>query len=133
MKNPDRKTVSRLEALPNIGRSMADDLRLIGIDHPKKLVGKDPFKLYDKLCKATGTRQDPCVLDVFMAAVHFMEKGDPLPWWSFTEERKKRLRWNGQQVKTDILLAKARKLRIKTDSHKINGDALTRAKDTGRL
>jgi hypothetical protein len=25
---------------------------------------------------------------VFMSAVHFMEGGDPLPWWSFTHERK---------------------------------------------
>lgn len=89
MKNPDRKTVSRLEALPNIGKAMADDLRLIGIDHPKKLIGKDPFKLYEALCKASGARQDPCVLDVFMAAVHFMESGEPLPWWSFTVERKR--------------------------------------------
>jgi len=36
MKNPDRETVSRLDELPNIGKAMADDLYLIGIDHPKK-------------------------------------------------------------------------------------------------
>jgi hypothetical protein len=89
MKNPDRKTVSRLEDLPNIGKAMAEDLRLIGIDHPKKLIGKDPFKLYVALCKESGAKQDPCVIDVFMAAVHFIEGGEPLPWWSFTEERKK--------------------------------------------
>jgi hypothetical protein len=89
MKNPGRKTVSKLEELPNIGKAMAEDLRLIGIDHPKKLIGKDPFKLHEALCKATGTRQDPCVLDVFMSAVRFMESGEPRPWWSFTDERKK--------------------------------------------
>ena len=88
MKNPDVKTVSRLEDLPNIGKAMAADLRLIGIGHPKKLIGKDPFNLYKKLCRATGTRQDPCVIDVFMAAVHFMEGGGPLPWWHFTDKRK---------------------------------------------
>jgi len=89
MKSPDRQTVSRLEALPNIGKAIANDLRLIGIDHPKKLIGKDPFKLYENLCVKTGKRQDPCVLDVFMSVVHFMNGGDPLPWWSFTEKRKK--------------------------------------------
>jgi hypothetical protein len=47
MKNPDRKTVSRLEALPKIGKATADDLRLIGIDHPKKLIGKDPCNIRD--------------------------------------------------------------------------------------
>lgn len=87
MKNPDRKTVSRLEDLPNIGKSIANDLRLIGIDHPAELIGKDAIDLYERLNRATGKRQDPCVIDVFMAAVHFMEGGDPLPWWSFTDER----------------------------------------------
>jgi hypothetical protein len=28
------------------------------------------------------------VIDVFMAVVHFMEGGDPLPWWTFTKKRK---------------------------------------------
>lgn len=54
MKNPDRKAVSTLEDLPNIGKAMANELQLIGFDHPKKLIGKDPFILYDKLCRATG-------------------------------------------------------------------------------
>jgi hypothetical protein len=89
MKNPDRETVSRLDALPNIGKTMAEKLQLIGIDHPKKLIGKEPFELFQALCKVTGNRHDPCVIDVFMSAVHFMEGGDPLPWWSFTDERKK--------------------------------------------
>ena len=44
MKNPDRDKVSRLDALPNIGKAIAADLHLIGIDHPKKLVGMEPFK-----------------------------------------------------------------------------------------
>ena len=89
MKNPDRKTVSRLVELPNIGNAMANDLQLIGIDHPKKLIGKEPFELYKKLCMVSGKKHDPCVIDVFMSVVHFMEGGDPLPWWSFTDERKK--------------------------------------------
>ncbi|MDT8283944.1 MAG: helix-hairpin-helix domain-containing protein [Thermovirgaceae bacterium] len=28
-------------------------------------------------------------IDVFMSAVRFMEGGEPLPWWSFTDERKR--------------------------------------------
>ena len=88
MKNPDRETVSRLEELPNIGKSIAGDLRSIGIDHPRKLIGKNPFKLYEKLCAKTGKRHDPCVIDVFLSVVHFMEGGDSLPWWMFTRKRK---------------------------------------------
>ena len=88
MKNPDRESVSRLDALPNIGKAIAADLHLIGIDHPKKLIGMEPFKMYEDLCSATGKRHDPCVIDVFMSAVHFMEGGESLPWWSFTQKRK---------------------------------------------
>jgi len=91
MKNPDRDTISRLDELPNIGKVMADNLQLIGIDHPKKLVGKDPFELYKALCAKTGKLYDPCVIDTFMSVVHFMEGGDPLPWWSFTGKRKKHM------------------------------------------
>jgi len=53
MKNLNRKTISRLEELPNIGKVMSKDLKLIGINHPKKLIGKNAFKLYDSLCKVT--------------------------------------------------------------------------------
>jgi hypothetical protein len=99
MKNPDRDKVSRLDALPNIGKAIAADLHLIGIDHPKKLIGMKPFKMYEDLCARTGKRHDPCVIDVFMSAVHFMEGGEPLPWWSFTQERKKHMaRREGQRV-----------------------------------
>ena len=78
-----------LEDLPNIGKALAAYLRLIGINSPKELVGKDPFQLYENLCTVTDERHDPCVIDVFMSVVHFMEGGTSLPWWSFTKERKK--------------------------------------------
>ena len=94
MKNPDRETVSRLVELPNIGKAMADDLQLIGIDHPRELIGKEPFELYEELCTRSGKRHDPCVIDVFMSVIYFMEGGDPLPWWSFTDERKMHITQN---------------------------------------
>src|SRR5437762_5545271 len=70
-----------LEQLPNIGPSLAADLRLIGIREPKQLRGKDAFVLYQRLCAATGQRQDPCVLDTFMAATDFMSAAPAAPWW----------------------------------------------------
>ena len=88
MKNPDKETVSRLDELPNIGKAMAKDLQLIGINHPKELTGKEAWVLYDTLCTVSGTRHDPCVIDVSMLVIHFMEGGTRLPWWSFTEKRK---------------------------------------------
>lgn len=89
MKNPDRETVARLDELPNIGEAMVDHLESIGIDHPKKLMGKEPFELYRALCATTGKRVDPCVIDVFMSVINFMEGGEPLPWYAFTDQRKK--------------------------------------------
>ena len=56
MKNLDRETVSRLDELPNIGKAMADDLQLIGIDHPRKLIGKESFELYEELCTRSGEK-----------------------------------------------------------------------------
>jgi len=89
MKILDRETVTRLDELPNIGKAMSHALQLIGINHPQMLVGKKPFELYHALCAKSGKRQDPCVIDIFMSVIHFMEGGDPLPWWFFTEKRKK--------------------------------------------
>jgi Pathogenicity locus len=77
-----------LEQLPNVGPALAADLRLIGIQHPRELRGKDAFVLYQKLCAATGQRQDPCVLDTFMAATDFMAGAAPAPWWTYTPQRK---------------------------------------------
>ncbi len=89
MKDPDRSTVSRLEDLPNIGPAMAKDLRLLDIQHPQQLIGKNAYQLYRDLCKLSNKEHDPCVIDVFLAAVDFMEGGAPVPWHHFTEERKK--------------------------------------------
>ena len=77
-----------LEQLPNIGPSLAADLRLIGIREPRDLRGKDAFVLYQRLCAATGQRQDPCVLDTFMAASDFVGGAPAAPWWKYTAQRK---------------------------------------------
>jgi hypothetical protein len=82
------KNVKELEDLPNIGKSIAGDLKRLGIHKPEDLRGKDAFALYNTLCSITGKRQDPCVLDVFMSAISFVNGGQAKPWWRFTDERK---------------------------------------------
>lgn len=77
-----------LEQLPNIGPALAADLRLLGVLHPSELASKDAFVLYQSLCTKTGRRQDPCVLDTFMAATDFMRGAEPRPWWTYTAQRK---------------------------------------------
>jgi hypothetical protein len=77
-----------LEQLPNVGPALASDLRLLGIRHPRELVHRDAFVLYQALCAKTGHRQDPCVLDTFMAVTDFMRGAAPAPWWQYTPQRK---------------------------------------------
>ena len=91
MKSPDRKTVTELTELPNIGPAIAEDLHLLGILHPQDLINQNPYQLFKNLCRKTGVRHDPCVLDVFLAAVDYMEGGEAVPWWKFTAQRKKNL------------------------------------------
>ena len=84
-----RRGISRLEDIPNVGPAVAADLRRLGITTPAELPGRDPYAMYDDLCRVTGVRHDPCVLDTFIAAVRYMEGGPKRPWWSFTAERKR--------------------------------------------
>ena len=77
-----------LEQIPNIGPAMAADLRLMGVLDPTELRGRDALSLYRQLCKLSGQRQDPCVLDTFMAAVDFMQGAAAAPWWHYTARRK---------------------------------------------
>lgn len=82
--------VRRFEDIPNNGPAMADDFRLLGVAKPSDLARRDPMNLYRSLCEATGTRQDPCVLDTFLAACDFMSGAPARPWWHYTASRKER-------------------------------------------
>src|SRR3954447_15459828 len=84
-----RTDVARLEDIPNVGVSVAGDLRQLGITSPGELPGRNPYAMYDDLCRITGQRHDPCLLDTFIAAVRYMEGGPKTPWWVFTAERKR--------------------------------------------
>jgi hypothetical protein len=87
----DGPGLTRLEDIPNVGRSIAADLRLLGITSPDGLTGRDPYAMYDELCRVTEVRHDPCLLDTFIAAVKFMNGAPAQPWWRYTEERKRTL------------------------------------------
>jgi len=81
----------KLEDLPNIGKSIAGDLRSLGINTPEELATRDPLKTYLSLSDSMGKRHDPCVLYTLMAAKHFLENGESVPWWKFTEQGKQLL------------------------------------------
>jgi hypothetical protein len=82
---------ARLEDLPNIGTSIADDLRGLGIHSAAELAAHDPLATYLRLCSPMGQRHDPCVLYTLMAARHYLDTGEALAWWKFTEAGKRLL------------------------------------------
>jgi hypothetical protein len=84
-----RTKVREITDLPNIGQSMASSLLQLGIAKPGDLVNRCPYEMYEQLCNLTSTRQDPCVLDVFISITRFMAGDPPQPWWFFTPERKR--------------------------------------------
>ncbi|OGU16423.1 MAG: hypothetical protein A2076_03320 [Geobacteraceae bacterium GWC2_53_11] len=83
------KQATKLEDIPNIGTSIAADLRAIGILSPQQLAGRDPFATYVELSGTMEQRHDPCVLYVLMSAQHFLACGEVRRWWTFTEQGKK--------------------------------------------
>jgi hypothetical protein len=84
----NRQHLIVLTDLPNIGPSTAADLRLLGINTPQQLLGRDAFNMYKLLCDITQTRQDPCVLDVFISITDFISGNPPQAWWHYTAKRK---------------------------------------------
>ena len=86
-----REDIARLEDIPNVGPAVAGDLRQLGITSAADLMGRDPYAMYDDLCRITGQRHDPCLLDTFIAAVRFMAGEPKKPWWKYTAERKREL------------------------------------------
>ncbi len=81
----------QLEDLPNIGKSIAADLRGIGILQPEQLANRAPLDMFNELAGIMGSRHDPCVLYTLISAKHFLKKGEALPWWKFTDEGKRLL------------------------------------------
>jgi hypothetical protein len=86
-----QRNPTALRQLVNVGPDMEATLRLIGVHHPDDLKGRDPYRMYADLTRVSGAPHDPCVLDVFISVVRFMDGGPPTPWWHFTAERKQEL------------------------------------------
>ncbi len=86
-----KRNIASLEDIPNIGPAIAADLRRLRIMTPAELLRRDPFAMYDDLCRMTGKHHDPCLLDTFIAAVRYMAGEPKKPWWKYTAERKREL------------------------------------------
>ena len=82
----------QLRDLISVGPAIERDFHRLGIRSVPQLAKKNPDKLYTRLERLTGTHQDPCVLDVFHAAVA-QARNPRLPahkcqWWYWSRKRK---------------------------------------------
>lgn len=91
MRRQEQKAVADpFKGLRNVGPAARADLAVLGIASIAQLAASDADSLYAELQARTGHRHDPCVWDVFAAAIHQARTGEPRDWWTFTPERKRR-------------------------------------------
>jgi hypothetical protein len=79
-----------LKGLRNVGPATLRDFALLGIEKRAQLAQANADELYARLQHLTNSRHDPCVWDVFAAAVHQARTGEAKNWWEFTPVRKAR-------------------------------------------
>lgn len=80
-----------LSALRNVGKAATADFAVLGLSTVGELRRCATDDLYGELCRRTGFRHDPCVADVFAAALHQARTGEALDWWAFTPARRQEL------------------------------------------
>ena len=87
------KTTRQLSELISIGPAMLRDFELLEIRSVKQLARQEPRRMYARLNRATGQRQDPCVLDTFCAAVAQARNprlaSEKCLWWYWSRKRKR--------------------------------------------
>jgi hypothetical protein len=81
-----------LRDLISIGPAMLRDFEMLGVGSVAELAKRDPRRMYERLGRILGQRQDPCVLDTFCAAVA-QARNPRLPaeqcqWWWWSRRRK---------------------------------------------
>ncbi|MCB0275726.1 MAG: helix-hairpin-helix domain-containing protein [Calditrichaeota bacterium] len=89
MDSQKAKSLKALMVIPGVGKSVAGDLRNLGITAVEQLKGKDPEELYQELCALQGLRIDRCMLYVFRCAIYYAETANPDPerlkWWHWKD------------------------------------------------
>ena len=90
MHSTPRQEIVSFQQIKNVGPALEEDFRRLKLKKPHDLIGKDPLKLYRKICKVDGVFHDPCVLDCYISAVEFMNGKPPKEWWSYTQSRKQK-------------------------------------------
>ena len=81
-----------LRDLISVGPAMVRDFEMLGVRSVTQLAKQDPKKMYERLGRMVGQRQDPCVLDTFCAAVAQAKNprlaAEKCQWWWWSKQRK---------------------------------------------
>jgi len=89
-----KRANSDLQQVPGIGPRIAGYLQSIGIRRPCDLEGKDPERLFRRLCRKHAKPLDRCLLYVLRCATYYASSPAPEPgllqWW----------KWKGPGVRT---------------------------------
>lgn len=84
-----QSTLKALQEIPWVGKQIARDLADIGIERVEQLKGREPERLYQKLCDFKAAPVDRCMLYVFRCAVYYASTKNPDPellkWWSWKD------------------------------------------------
>lgn len=84
-----KSALKRLQVIPGVGPSIAEDLVELGISRVEDLKSRSPDVLYEAHCLQKGCRVDRCWLYVARCAVYFASetKHDPekLKWWNWKD------------------------------------------------
>ena len=79
--------LKEFRTIPGVGKSIANDLYLLGFRSLKDIKNKNPERLYDKYCKIAGTKVDLCLLYVLRCAVYYtsnkVHDQKLLLWWNW--------------------------------------------------
>ncbi|MDK9700472.1 MAG: helix-hairpin-helix domain-containing protein [bacterium] len=92
---PVRKATDELLSIPGVGKSIAADLRQIGVHQVADLENRDPEELYRRSNAKAGMVQDRCLLYVFRCAVYYANGGrnpEQLKWWNWKDTATKKQR-----------------------------------------
>ena len=83
------RALKELKTIPGVGEAIARDFLKLGIRKIADLKGKNPEKLYQKLCVLEQRHIDRCMLYVMRSAVYFAshKKHNPklLLWWNWKD------------------------------------------------
>lgn len=81
----------QLSDLVSVGPAALKDFQQLGIHNLEELSRQNSRELYERLCRITKTRHDPCVEDVFQAAIEQAKDPDLDPqkkqWYYWSRKR----------------------------------------------